>query len=190
MYPNVRIFFILLQSSRKKKNVVIDLINSCNLFNELFEFIEFISHVTHSSVKFFSLELQKFSWTHGGLQLCPQEVICPGTPLLFFLRHWKTILPSAQVLTGSRKNHYLNIRLPLIKGMLYLHGNSELMCHKLLTIPLKIFWKFGLNFVPMIILSRNRISTLEIDPLHNHAKFHQVWFSTTVVISILRSRYS
>jgi len=75
-------------------------------------------------------------------------------------------------------------------SMLYPRENSELMCYKLPTIPQEIFWKFGWNFVPIIILSRNWISTLKIDPIKNHAKFHQVWFSTTVVISILRSRYS
>jgi len=76
-----------------------------------------------------------------------------------------------------------------VKGMLYPRGNSELMCYKLPTIPWEIFWKFGLNSVPIIISSCNRIFTLKIDPINNHAKFHQVWFSTTVVISILRSRY-
>jgi len=76
------------------------------------------------------------------------------------------------------------------KGMLCPRGYSELMCYKLPTILGEIFWKFGSNFVPIIILSRNQISTLKIDPIHNHAKFHQVWFSTTVVLSILQSRYS
>ena len=78
----------------------------------------------------------------------------------------------------------------MFKGMLYPRGNSELMCYKLPTILREILWKFRLNFVPIIISSRNRISTLEIDPIHNYAKFHQIWFSSTVVISILRSRYS
>jgi len=40
-----------------------------------------------------------------------------------------------------------------------------------LQFPGNFFWKFNLNFVPIIILSRNRISTLQIDPIHNHAKF-------------------
>jgi len=66
------------------------------------------------------------------------------------------------------------LEYPLLKGMLYPRGNSELMCYKLPTIPRGIFWKFGLNFVPIIILSRNQISTLKIDPIHNHAKFHLI----------------
>ena len=73
-----------------------------------------------------------------------------------------------------------------IKGMLYPCGNSELMCHKLPTIPREIFWKFGLNFVPLIILSCNRISTLKIDSLYNHTKFHKVQLNTGAVISILQ----
>jgi len=78
------------------------------------------------------------------------------------------------------------IEFPLLKGMLYPPGKSELLCHKLPTIPREIFWKFGLNFVPLIILSYNRISTLKIDSMYNHAKFHKVRSNTWAIISILR----
>jgi len=74
-----------------------------------------------------------------------------------------------------------------LKGMLYPRGNSKLMCYKLPTILRKIFRKFGLNFVPIIILSRKRISTLRIDPIHKHPKFQHCsrYFHTTVTLFVL-----
>jgi len=78
-----------------------------------------------------------------------------------------------------------NAQFEMLKGMLYPPGNTKLMCHKLPRIPREIFRKFGLNVVPFIILSCNQISTLKIDSMYNHAKFHQVRSTTWAVISIL-----
>ena len=91
---------------------------------------------------------------------------------------------------SAPRNPSILLKEKYIKGTLYPRGNSELMYYKLLTILREIVLKFGLDFVQIIISSCNRISTLKIDPIHHHAKFHQIWFSTIVVISILRSRYS
>jgi len=74
--------------------------------------------------------------------------------------------------------HVLRALNELVKGMLYPPGNSELMCDKLPTIPREIFWKFGLNFVPIIIMSHNQTSVPMIDPIHNHTKFHKVRSNT------------
>ena len=52
----------------------------------------------------------------------------------------------------SQANIIVENRLPLninkckVKGMLYPPGNSELMCHKLPTIPREIFLKIWLEF--------------------------------------------
>jgi len=82
---------------------------------------------------------------------------------------------------------YLVFFLQALKArMLYPRGNSELMCYKLPIIPREIFWKFSLNFVPLIILSCNQISTLKIDSMYYHAKFHKVWSNTWADISVLQ----
>ena len=83
------------------------------------------------------------------------SLLVSSLPYFWTLLH----LPSLHLSLSFRTCTYPLLSL---KDMLYPPGNSELMCHKLPTIPREIFWKFALNFVPLIILSCNRISTLKI----------------------------
>jgi len=54
------------------------------------------------------------------------------------------------------------------------------MCYELVTISLWNFWKFGINWALLVILSCNKISNLKIDSVYSHDKFYCSRFFHTI----------